>query len=217
MPIPNTQLASILSARITALGAVPVTSDLQADDAENLLWNQLLTLITNDASEVSNLLVWRTSSTIVNSADVETFPNVGSAILTDLNFPTGSVVTLKLSAEFNNDSGGPVDFAIGARLSGGADQFPNVISVPDGEAVELVSSTSFLRTNVGIVQIIETGWYGFDGTNDLVRYVTGRSVTEAFAAGQSIEAIAQMSVASADADVVLFSAETFVKNYQSLG
>lgn len=118
MPLSSIALAQILSARITALGAVPVVTELQREDAENLLWTQLLALLSNEAS---NPFLFHGPDTLIDVAVQTAFPGVTPFVLNDANFGIGTVLDIELSGTFNNQSGVSVGFSLGPAVGAQSD------------------------------------------------------------------------------------------------
>jgi len=154
MPISTIALAQILSARITALGAVPVVADLQREDAENLLWEQLLALLGDEASEVGNLFLFQGVESLIGVAGAAPIPNVNSLALDNSNFPIGTVVDVNLSGTFSNGSAGVVGYRAGARI-GGADFFTDPFTVAAGSTAKFKVTVRVSRLDAVQSQMLD--------------------------------------------------------------
>lgn len=211
MPISSIALAEILSARITALGAIPVTTDLQADNAENLLWDQLLTLLGGDAEELSNLFAFAdpTGSAIVaNSAVATPFPVVTPVVLNAQNFPLGTMAEIKVTGNFVNGTGAPVEYILGFTLGAAGFSF-GTVAVAGGGSVDYAGSLRFIRNDAADV-ISLGGCLCINGLPSLVAFGTPPL---AFTDGDPIIPEVTMDTADPLATSVLFSETVKVSRF----
>ena len=135
MPLSVTALAEIIRNEILALGAVPVLTavQLQQENAENLLWTQLLALLSGLGM---NEYLFRGATTIVNVAVGTNFPAAAGIVISDVNFPIGSVLQIKMNGSLANTSAGAVRFQVGfGGLAGGDIVQPNAIGVGAGVVI----------------------------------------------------------------------------------
>ena len=213
MPISSIRLAQILSARITALGAIPVTTNLQADNAENLLWDQLLTLLGGDADELSNLFAFAdpTGTAAVSGVAVATpFPVVLPVTLDAQNFPVGTMAEVKLSGNFINGSGAPVAYELGMTVGVSGLLWP-FVTVPAGGAVNYSGSFRFIRNDAADI-ISLGGCLCVEGTLTTVAFGTPPLP---FAEGDVI--VPQVTMDTADPAIItnLFSETVKVSRFNA--
>lgn len=170
MPISSIQLAQILSARIVALGAVPVVTDLQADNAENLLWQQLLALLGGDL-ELSNLFSFSNdlgTSVVVNSVALEDFPIVNPLPVFEANWPVGGILEVCINGILSNEAGVASGHGVGIRLGANAGLLFPFVSVPAGGIVNFSGCMKFINRGGGFMAGIIGGCLCADGLTSVV-------------------------------------------------
>ena len=209
MPIPGTQLAQILSDRITALGAVPVTTDLQADVAENLLWQQLLALLGGESANLSIFANPTGTAAVVNTAVLTDFPIVDAIALDADNFPIGSVCTVELKGSFNNGSGGPVAYELGTAFGSSPGILFPFVTVAAGDIRNFSGSLQFVRNAAGFF-IGMGGCLCIDG---LVSSVAFGTPPLAFADGDTVRPAVIMDTADPAVLATLFSRTIEVQTF----
>ncbi len=136
MPLPTNSLATVLRTKILALGAVPVltANQIQQENALDLLWNQLLDLL---SGLQMNEYLFRGAGTIVNLAVPTIFPTADGIVLDAVNFPIASVITVKMNGTLANTSAGAVRYQVGLGVGGvGGDVIqPNAVAIASGVVV----------------------------------------------------------------------------------
>lgn len=153
MPVPGTQLASILSAKIIALGATPVITDLQADVAENLLWQQLLSLLAGDA-ELANLFAFENdlgTSIVVNTLALTNVPIINPVVIDGNNWPVGAVIEVCLTGQMVNGSGVGSGHAVGISLAGTDGLLFPAVNLAPGEVVNFSGCIRFIRRDAKFI------------------------------------------------------------------
>lgn len=209
MPISGSALAQILSARIVALGAVPVTTQIQADNAENLLWAQLLALLSGENENLSAAVNPTGTFVVVNTAVLTQFPLVTQIALSDANFPVGSVAEVRLTGQFINNSAGIVAFQVGTAFGSSTGILFPFVSLAAASFAAYSGSLRFVRNAAGSF-IGLGGCLCIDGNTSAVAFGTPPL---AFAAGNVVAPVALMDTADPAASTVLFSRVIEINTY----